>query len=62
MPDPVQDCVTVDLPTGRLVLRGIALYFGLRRLIDLAIRGALLMALSIVLGMLGMGAGMMAGM
>ena len=24
MPDPVQDCVTVDLPTGRLVLRGVA--------------------------------------
>jgi hypothetical protein len=24
MPDPVPDCVTVDLPTGRLVLRGVA--------------------------------------
>lgn len=24
MPDSVQDCVTVDLPTGRLVLRGVA--------------------------------------
>lgn len=24
MPDPVQDCVTVDLPTGQLVLRGVA--------------------------------------
>jgi hypothetical protein len=24
MPDQVQDCVTVDLPTGRLVLRGVA--------------------------------------
>jgi hypothetical protein len=24
MPDPAQDCVTVDLPTGRLVLRGVA--------------------------------------
>jgi hypothetical protein len=24
MPDPVEDCVTIDLPTGRLVLRGVA--------------------------------------